>query len=99
MPNGRPRVTANSDDLLLRVPDSLHRPSLQQGWALTLCGGKAQWRASASKVGNEPEIIRLSTHPICPMNAAGGRRRMLCRDRRYIHRFDIGRSDAKNEPH
>jgi len=32
---------ANSDDLLLREPDSLHRLSLQQGGAPTHCGGKA----------------------------------------------------------
>lgn len=45
-------------------------------------------------------LIQTVPLPICPMSAAGGRRRTLRRDRRYIHRIDIGRSDAnKNEPH
>jgi hypothetical protein len=44
------------DDLLLREPASLHRPSLQQGRILTLRGGKSQWQV---RIGEGDSLRRF----------------------------------------
>jgi hypothetical protein len=43
-------LAQNRNDLLLSKPDTLHRPSLQQGRTLILRGGKTQWQVTGTNI-------------------------------------------------